>query len=118
MGANPARPAPGAALCPLGELPDPGARGFRWRKDDKLFAGFVVRVGEEVRGWVDSCPHAGWPLSSLDERYLTRDGRHVLCAGHGALFRPLDGACVAGPCAGDRLEPWPVRVVGGVVVTA
>ena len=115
---NPAQPVPGETLCALADLADPGTRGFRYRAGDKLFAGFVVRIGDEVRGYVDSCPHAGWPLSSLDERYLTRDGRHVLCAGHGALFRPLDGACVAGPCTGERLTPWPVAVVDGVVVAA
>ena len=83
-----------------------------------MFAGVVVRIGEEVRGYVDSCPHAGWPLSTLDDRYLTRDHRHILCAGHGALFTPLTGECVAGPCFGERLSPWPVAVRDGRVVTA
>lgn len=83
-----------------------------------MFAGVVVRVGEEIRGYVDSCPHAGWPLSALDDRYLTRDHRHILCAGHGALFIPLTGECVAGPCFGERLAPWPVEVREGRVVTA
>jgi len=83
-----------------------------------MFAGVVVRIGEEIRGYVDSCPHAGWPLSALDDRYLTRDHRHILCAGHGALFRPLDGECVVGPCAGESLSPWPVEVQNGRVVTA
>lgn len=114
---NPARPGPGLRLCALDELADPGARGFRFREGSRLFAGFLVREGASVRGFVDSCPHAGWPLSALDDRYLTRDGRHILCAGHGALFR-LDGPCVAGPCAGQALEPWPVALVGGDIVTA
>lgn len=115
--ANPARPAPGLRLCALAEIADPGARGFRFRENQKLFAGFVVRQGDTVRGFVDSCPHAGWPLSALDDRYLTRDGRYILCAGHGALFEP-DGLCVAGPCAGDRLTPWPVEARDGDVWTA
>lgn len=104
-------------LCALADLADPGTRGFRFREGSRLFAGFVLREGEAVRGFVDSCPHAGWPLSALDDRYLTRDGRHILCAGHGALFA-LDGACVAGPCAGETLSPWPVVVRGGEVFTA
>ena len=78
----------------------------------------MVRKDGAVTGYVDSCPHAGWPLALFDDRYLTRDGRHLLCAGHGALFRPEDGVCTAGPCAGDRLDPWPVRVVAGFVVSA
>jgi nitrite reductase/ring-hydroxylating ferredoxin subunit len=114
---NPARPAAGVTLCALAELADPGARGFRFRVERAMFAGFVVREGATVRGWVDSCPHNNWPLSVMDDRYLTREGDRIICAAHGALFR-LDGLCVAGPCADDRLTPWPVAVVGGEVVTA
>lgn len=114
---NPARPAPGARLCALEEIADPGAKGFRFRHEDRLFAGFLVRRGDLVRGFVDSCPHAGWPLSALDDRYLTRDERHILCAGHGALFE-LDGRCVAGPCVGAHLMAWPVEVRDGDVFTA
>jgi nitrite reductase/ring-hydroxylating ferredoxin subunit len=114
---NPAKPPPGLRRCTLADLADPGTRGFRFREATRLFAGFVVREGDAVRGFVDTCPHAGWPLAALDDRYLTRDQRHILCSGHGALFR-LDGLCVAGPCYGDRLFPWPVEVRDGDVVTA
>lgn len=116
MDENPARPAPGVKLCELSEIADPGTKGFRFRSERWLFAGFVVRAGDLLRGYVDSCPHAGWPLAALDDRYLTRDHRHILCAGHGALFK-LDGVCVAGPCAGDRLKDWAVVLKDGAVWT-
>lgn len=103
-------------VCALADIADPGAKSFRFREGDRLFAGFVVRRGETVLGFVDSCPHAGWPLAPLDDRYLTRDHRHILCAGHGALFNHA-GVCVAGPCLGERLAIWPVRVEGVDVVT-
>jgi nitrite reductase/ring-hydroxylating ferredoxin subunit len=105
-------------LCRLDEIADPGAKGFEFRDGDARFAGFVVRQGGAARGYVDSCPHAGWPLASLGGRYLTREKDLILCAGHGALFRLEDGVCVAGPCAGAGLEVWPVAVVGGAVVVA
>ena len=112
-----ARPPAGVVLCRLGEIDDPGAKGFRFREGDEEFAGFVVHRAGQVLGYVDACPHAGWPLALFD-RYLTRQGDLILCAGHGAVFRPEDGVCLAGPCAGDRLSPWPVAVVGDHVVTA
>ena len=99
-------------------MPEPGAKGFRFRVGQHLFAGFVVRKDGELRGYVDSCPHAGWPLSALDDRYLTRDGERILCAGHGALFAPLDGACLVGPCEGQGLTPWPVVARDGRIFTA
>jgi nitrite reductase/ring-hydroxylating ferredoxin subunit len=114
---NPARPPGGVRLCALTEIADPGGKSFRFRDGSRMFAGFVIRQGDAARGFVDSCPHAGWPLAPMDDRYLTRDARHIFCAGHGALFS-LDGHCVAGPCAGDDLAAWPVAVLGGDVFTA
>jgi nitrite reductase/ring-hydroxylating ferredoxin subunit len=118
LSANPARPAPGTTLCALADLPDPGAKGFLFREGEALFLGFVTRVGGAVAGWVDRCPHAGMPLAMTPNRYLTREGDLILCATHGALFRPTDGRCVAGPCAGQSLAAWPVRVEAGAVVAA
>jgi nitrite reductase/ring-hydroxylating ferredoxin subunit len=115
---NPARPAFGFALCTLDEIADPGSRGFVFRDGEALFAGFVVREGAKVRGYVDSCPHAGWPLAATPNRYLTKDSRYIFCSGHGALFTRDDGECVSGPCYGERLEPWPVQVVRGIVRVA
>ena len=110
-----AQPPAGTVLCRLDEIADPGAKGFDFRDGDDRFAGFVVRVGERVQGWIDSCPHAGWPLAMFD-RYLTREKDLILCSGHGALFRLDDGVCVMGPCVGEALRPWPVEVAGAVVV--
>jgi nitrite reductase/ring-hydroxylating ferredoxin subunit len=80
--------------------------------------GFIVRQGDRALGYVDQCPHAGWPLAAAPDRYLTRDGQRLFCGGHGAVFRIADGICVAGPCANQALEGWAVKVVDGVVLTA
>lgn len=98
-------------------IDEPGAKGFRFREGDALFAGFVVRKDGALYGYVDVCPHAGWPLAILDN-YLTRQKDRLLCAGHGALFRIADGVSTSGPCAGQALEAWPVEVRDGVIVVA
>jgi nitrite reductase/ring-hydroxylating ferredoxin subunit len=116
---NPARPPAGTELCRLDEIPEPGAKGFDFRVGEALFGGFVVRKAGRVFGYVDVCPHAGWPLAPLPDRYLTRDAEALFCGGHGALFRVEDGVCTSGPCAGDSLTKWPVTVgADGVIRTA
>jgi nitrite reductase/ring-hydroxylating ferredoxin subunit len=115
---NDAQPSAGVVLCALDEIPDPGARGFAFRAGEHLFMGLVVRRGGALAGFVDRCPHNGTPLAVLPNRYLTRERDLLLCATHGALFRPDDGVCVAGPCEGRSLWPWPVAVAGDYVVTA
>ena len=116
-GDNPARPAPGVRLCAVAEIADPGGKGFRFRVEGRIFAGFIIRKGALLAGYVDSCPHAGWPLATFDDRYLTRDARHILCTGHGALFG-LDGQGVTHPCLGERLTPWPIAERDGELFTA
>jgi nitrite reductase/ring-hydroxylating ferredoxin subunit len=116
---NPARPPPGTELCRLNEIAEPGARGFDFRQGEAIFGGFVVRKGGLVLGYVDSCPHAGWPLAPVPNRYLTRDADRLFCGGHGALFRIEDGLCTSGPCEGESLEQWPVAVsADGMIRTA
>jgi nitrite reductase/ring-hydroxylating ferredoxin subunit len=100
------------------DLADPGAKGFYFREGDKLFLGFLVRRAGLVTGFIDRCPHAGFPLAPIQDRYLTREGDLILCGSHGALFRTHDGFCIAGPCAGRKLWSWPVRVDGDLVVAA
>ena len=104
-------------VCRLSEL-ESGARGFTLGCGDWPLRGFVVRVGEVVRGYLNRCPHAGHPLDLLPQRFLTVDGTLILCSSHGALFEKPTGYCVAGPCAGRSLIPVPLEVKCGVVLLA
>ncbi len=108
----------GVALCAFDDLADPGARSFVLEMKAGRFHGFVIRRGDSVSGYVDRCPHAGLPLAQTLDQYLTRDGSMILCSWHGALFRPDDGHCVGGPCAGQSLMPWPVVRDGSLIRTA
>ena len=108
----------GVRLCPSGELAEGSARNFVLQLRAGRFHGFVVRRDGAVHGYVDRCPHLGLPLAQRLDQYLAPDGGLIVCSWHGALFRINDGACVGGPCAGQRLSPWPVAVGGEWIVTA
>jgi nitrite reductase/ring-hydroxylating ferredoxin subunit len=105
-------------ICRLTDIEDPGARGFVVGTGDWPLRGFVVRAGQEVRGYVNHCPHAGHPLNLRPHKFLTPDGALILCCSHGALFEKQTGYCVAGPCAGRSLRPVPLTVEAGFVLLA
>ncbi|MEH3099791.1 Rieske (2Fe-2S) protein [Sphingomonas adhaesiva] len=107
----------GVKLGPLDLIPDNTARNFVLQMRAGRFHGFVVRRGDAVFGYVDRCPHMGLPLAQKLDEYLSPDASVIACSWHSALFHIEDGACVGGPCAGQRLTPWPVTVVDGMLTT-
>lgn len=108
-------------LCRLEEIPDGEGRGFTLEPDEaeRLAGGaldiFVVRRGDGIFGYVNSCPHLASPLDWVENQFMTADKTRILCATHGAQFLIEDGHCVAGPCAGDKLTALRVSVRDGVV---
>ena len=57
-------------ICPLHELPDPGAKAFTMGGGDWPLRGFVVRRGQHVHAYVNHCPHAGFPLNCRPDAFL------------------------------------------------
>ena len=108
----------GQRLCQADEVGEGKGRGFRLGTGTDQTAVFVIRRGGVLRGYVNSCPHIGTPLDWLPDRFFTRDGQHLLCGTHGALFRPQDGLCVRGPCLGHSLQPAPIVVADGEIFLA
>lgn len=84
--------------------------GFRKRLPGRpaLLEGILVSTSDGPRAFVNLCPHVPVPLDRPDEELLASDGRHLVCARHGALFLATSGLCVAGPCEGDSLTPLPI----------
>ena len=105
-------------ICRLDDLGESGARGFAIGGGAWPLRGFVVRINAEVRGYINSCPHAWHPLNLAPHRFLTPDASLILCSSHGALFEKLTGYCVAGPCAGKSLLTVPLEIAGGFVLLA
>ena len=105
-------------LCNLEEIPDGSAKSFVLEMDGTKREVLVVRKSDKVFGYFNWCPHRGTPLDWLKDNFLDREGRLNVCATHGAYFQIENGKCIAGPCTGDSLRPYPVEVRGGVVRSA
>lgn len=76
----------------------------------------VLRCNGQVQAYLNVCPHAGRPLNWAPGRFLYAHGQ-LVCAAHGASFRPEDGHCIGGPCRGESLRRVPVMEVDASVMT-
>lgn len=84
----------------------------------KVVAGFIVNHAGHFYAYVNRCAHVGTPLDLWPNEFFTDDGRHLICATHGAVYLPESGVCVAGPCPGAALTSLPVALEGADVVVS
>jgi nitrite reductase/ring-hydroxylating ferredoxin subunit len=110
-------PAKLQTLCRIADIPENGAKGFPG--PDGGFIGLIaVRQNNHVYVYENACPHIGTPLDWTPDRFLSADGRYLICATHGAVFTIATGMCISGPCRGDRLTPVSVVVRDGTILIA
>ncbi|CAN5280874.1 Rieske 2Fe-2S domain-containing protein [soil metagenome] len=76
-------------------------------------SGFVIRHGGRAIAWLNQCRHVPMELDWQPGRFFDESREYLVCATHGALYRPDDGVCVAGPCTGARLRAIAVREAEG-----
>lgn len=117
MQASAGNPGGSWLLCRLDQLPSGGCREFKLGSGDWPLRGFVIRVADGVRAYVNRCAHLSYPLNYLPDEFLSYDRRHILCTMHGALFEKETGLCVAGPCLGRSLISVPARIEDDCVIT-
>lgn len=92
-------------LCNSAELVEAGsAVPF-----DVVYAGqtcraFAVRFEGAPQAFLNRCTHVAMELDWQPNQVFDASGRWLLCASHGAAYRPDTGACVEGPCRGGLIK--------------
>jgi nitrite reductase/ring-hydroxylating ferredoxin subunit len=92
----------------------------------KAKSALVGRAGGKIVAYANVCMHNPLPLdlNAEDEEKrggvpsapMAEDGVNLLCHSHGAIYRPRDGMCVSGPCAGMQLVPMPIDETAGTLI--
>lgn len=108
-------PAPHTFVCDLDQIPDLGGREAIFGTGKEPFRLLLLRRGEQVWGYHNSCPHFSLPLNFEPQHFITQDGELIMCAHHTAFFKFDDGMCVDGPCAGSALLSIPIYIANGSV---
>ena len=102
-------------LSALNDIADGGFAEVEATIDGDAESLVLYRLGDEVRAWLNVCPHAGRRLDWAPGQFLKSKDGHLVCAAHGASFELDLGDCVAGPCRGDALRAVQVQVRDGEV---
>ena len=91
---------------------------FRLRCADQTVEGFLVNHNGRFYAYVNRCAHAGTTLDWWPNEFFTEDGRHLICATHGAVYLPDTGLCIDGPCPGASLTPLPLAREGDNLIVS
>ncbi len=102
-------------LCHSRDLVDGGeACPFDVRYQGQTCRAFAVRFRGRVHAYLNRCSHVAMEMDWRPNQFFDLTGQHLVCATHGALFRPDTGQCVGGPGRGP-LVAIEVEEQGGVV---
>ena len=65
---------------------------------------FAVRYKGQVHAYLNRCTHVAMELDWQPNRIFDDSGQWLLCASHGAAYRPDTGQCAVGPCHGGLVK--------------
>lgn len=105
--ANTPSAAPGerVALCNSHHLADAGqAVPFDVLYQGQTSRAFAVRFEGGVHAYLNRCNHVAMEMDWQPNRFFDDTGQWLLCASHGAAYRPDTGACGGGPCNGGLVK--------------
>jgi nitrite reductase/ring-hydroxylating ferredoxin subunit len=100
---NRARPEP-LPLCASADLVERGkAHVFDVMQFREPARAFAMRFDGRVVAYLNRCQHVPTEMDWLPGEFLDSDREFIVCSIHGAVYEPLTGRCVGGPCVRGRL---------------
>ena len=93
------------ALCNSRDLRDGGlAVPFDVNYAGQTCRAFAIRYQGLAQAYLNRCTHVAMELDWQPNRVFDDSGQWLLCASHGAAYRPDTGQCASGPCRGGLVK--------------
>jgi nitrite reductase/ring-hydroxylating ferredoxin subunit len=73
---------------------------LQWREPARAFA---LRYDGQPVAYLNRCAHVPAEMDWQEGEFLDSDKRYIMCSIHGAVYDPLTGLCLMGPCTRGRL---------------
>lgn len=76
---------------------------------DVVFSGetcraFAIRFEGQPHAFLNRCSHVAMEMDFQPDRFFDDTGQWLLCATHGAVYKPDTGECAGGPCRGGLVK--------------
>lgn len=92
-------------VCNSPELVDAGrAIPFNVNYAGQTCRAFAVRFEGLPQAYLNRCTHVAMELDWHPNQVFDETGQWLLCATHGAVYRPDTGQCAGGPCRGGLVK--------------
>jgi nitrite reductase/ring-hydroxylating ferredoxin subunit len=102
-------------IAALRDVPEGATFKFQFTRKGRKVVAFLARVRGRFVAYENVCRHLPLTLDFDNNQIFTADGKHFFCQTHGAVYDPLTGLCIHGPCLGARLKPLRVEAARGIV---
>jgi len=96
-------------------LDDGESVAFKFLREGKQIDAFLIRFEGRFHAYENVCRHLPVGLDYGDAQFFNREKDFLVCRTHGALYHPVNGKCVQGPCGGESLFPLEIAVEEGTV---
>jgi nitrite reductase/ring-hydroxylating ferredoxin subunit len=96
----------------VGKLEHGQSTRFNFQRGRWQLEGFVLRWGDALYAFANSCPHWSVDLDYGTGDFYDPELDRIVCKNHGALFHPQTGFCEWGPCTGHSLERFDLTLEG------
>ena len=92
-------------LCNASDLVEGGeAVPFDINYSGQTCRAFAIRYEGLPHAYLNRCTHVAMELDWQPNQVFDDSGQWLLCASHGAAYRPDTGQCAGGPCQGGLIK--------------
>jgi nitrite reductase/ring-hydroxylating ferredoxin subunit len=102
-------------IARVDDVAEGGTLKFPYSQGGKPAEGFLARFQGKLVAYENRCRHLPVHLDFETGRFFTPEGGQFICQTHNAIYEPLTGLCVRGPCEGESLKRLEIEIIGGDV---
>jgi nitrite reductase/ring-hydroxylating ferredoxin subunit len=102
-------------IATASDISDGGFVKFKYEKNGLTQEGFIIRFNGSFYAYKNECVHAPITIDHNGSGVFTEDKKMIMCAEHYALYDPVSGICISGPCVHKRLMSLPIQISDGKI---